>query len=77
MTKPIPEWVRELLNADESATMAGVAKRTWWRYVGSGRAPQPVRVGGPRGVPRWRRTEILAWIESGCPRVVARKGVDE
>jgi predicted DNA-binding transcriptional regulator AlpA len=64
-----PERLRELLSADEAAAMAGVARRTWWRYVSSGRAPQPIRVGGPNGPPRWRRADLLAWIEAGCPRV--------
>lgn len=62
------EALRELLSADEAATMAGVGRRTWWRYVSSGKAPGPVRLGG---VVRWRKTELAAWIAAGCPR--ARK----
>ncbi len=75
MTKTVtaPE-VPELLDADESSTVAGMGKRTWWRYVASGRAPQPVRPGG--SLTRWRRSDILAWIAAGCPRVVERRGVD-
>ena len=57
--------LRELLTAAESADMAGVAKRSWWRYVSSGRAPAPVRLGG---VVRWRRSELAEWISAGCPR---------
>lgn len=63
--------LRELLTAVESAEMAGVAKRTWWRFVSSGRAPAPVRLGG---AVRWRRNELAEWIQAGCPRV--RKGVE-
>ncbi len=73
-TTTVPEVVRELLDADESATVAGMGKRTWWRYVASGRAPQPVRPGG--SLTRWRRSDILAWIDSGCPRVIDRRGVN-
>ncbi len=75
MTKTVtaPE-VPELLDADESARVAGMGKRTWWRYVASGRAPQPVRPGGT--LTRWRRADIRDWIAAGCPRVVERKGVD-
>jgi predicted DNA-binding transcriptional regulator AlpA len=62
---------RELLTAAESAEMAGVAKRSWWRYVSSGKAPAPVRLGG---AVRWRRSELDAWIQAGCPRV--RKAVE-
>jgi prophage regulatory protein len=66
-----PEHLRELLTAAESAEMAGVAKRSWWRYVSSGRAPAPVRLGG---AVRWRRSELAEWIQAGCPRV--RKAVE-
>lgn len=57
--------LRELLTAAESADMAGVGKRSWWRYVSSGRAPQPVRL---CGAVRWRRSELTEWIAAGCPR---------
>jgi predicted DNA-binding transcriptional regulator AlpA len=59
------ERLRELLSAAESAEMAGVAKRSWWRYVSSGKAPAPVRLGG---AVRWRRSELAEWIAAGCPR---------
>jgi prophage regulatory protein len=65
------QHLRELLTAAESAEMAGVAKRSWWRYVSSGKAPAPVRLGG---AVRWRRSELDAWIQAGCPRV--RKAVE-
>jgi prophage regulatory protein len=65
------EHLRELLTAAESAEMAGVAKRSWWRYVSSGKAPAPVRLGG---AVRWRRSELAEWIGAGCPRV--RKAVE-
>jgi len=60
------QHLRELLTAKESAEMAGVAKRSWWRYVSSGKAPAPVRLGG---VVRWRKSELAEWIAAGCPRV--------
>ena len=65
------DHLRELLTAAEAAEVAGVAKRSWWRYVSSGRAPAPVRLGG---AVRWRRTELAEWIAEGCPRV--RKAVE-
>ena len=65
------EHLRELLTAAESAELAGGGKRSWWRYVSSGRAPAPVRLGG---VVRWRRSELAEWITAGCPRV--RKAVE-
>jgi len=63
--------LRELLTAAEAAEMAGVGKRSWWRYSSSGKAPAPVRIG--RSV-RWRRAELADWIARGCPRL--RKGAD-
>jgi excisionase family DNA binding protein len=65
------DHLRELLTAAEAAEVAGVAKRSWWRYVSSGRAPAPVRLGG---AVRWRRSELAEWIQAGCPRV--RKAVE-
>jgi len=65
------EHLRELLSAAEAAEVAGVAKRSWWRYVSSGKAPAPVRLGG---AVRWRRSELAEWIQAGCPRV--RKAVE-
>lgn len=61
-----PERLRELLTATEAAEMTGVGKRSWWRYVSSGKAPAPVRLGG---VVRWRKSELAEWIAAGCPRV--------
>jgi len=58
--------LRELLSATEAAEMAGVGKRSWWRYCSSGKAPAPVRLGGNV---RWRRSELAEWIAAGCPRV--------
>jgi excisionase family DNA binding protein len=65
------DHLRELLTAAEAAEVAGVAKRSWWRYVSSGKAPAPVRLGG---AVRWRRSELAEWIQAGCPRV--RKAVE-
>ena len=58
--------LRELLTAAEAAEMAGVGRRSWWRYCSSGKAPAAVRIGGSV---RWRKTELAAWIAAGCPRV--------
>jgi len=57
---------RELLSAPQAAEMAGVGKRSWCRFVSSGKAPQPVRLGG---AVRWRRAELAKWIADGCPQV--------
>lgn len=59
-----PPVTTELLSASDAARMSGVGKRSWWRYVTTGKAPLPVRIGG---AVRWRRAELVAWIAAGCP----------
>jgi len=54
----------ELLTAQQASSLISVGKRTWWRYVSSGKAPRPIRLAG---AVRWRRAELMEWIEAGCP----------
>jgi predicted DNA-binding transcriptional regulator AlpA len=62
--------VAELLTTKQAAEMAGCGERTWWAWSRSGLAPRPLQIGfGTRPACRYRRSEILAWIQSGCPRV--------
>jgi predicted DNA-binding transcriptional regulator AlpA len=61
-----PPVTTELLSASDAARLSGVGKRSWWRYVTAGKAPQPVRIGG---AVRWRRAELVSWIAAGCPAV--------
>lgn len=56
----------ELLTDKEAAAMAAISTRAWWRFVSSGAAPSPVRIGR---CTRWRRVDIKTWIDSGCPSV--------
>jgi predicted DNA-binding transcriptional regulator AlpA len=53
-----------LLTARWLATLTARSERSVWRDHVAGLLPRPVRLG--RAV-RWRRDEILAWIEAGCP----------
>lgn len=60
----------ELLTSKHAAVLAGVGERTWWRWTRCGLAPPPVKIGlGPRAAVRFRRSDILAWIAEGCPRI--------
>jgi predicted DNA-binding transcriptional regulator AlpA len=62
--------VPELLTTRQAAELCGVGERTYWAWSRSGLAPKPVFIGhGTRPACRHRRSEILQWIESGCPRV--------
>ncbi|NOG54737.1 MAG: helix-turn-helix domain-containing protein [Planctomycetes bacterium] len=55
----------ELLSVKQTATLLGLAERTVWRYANSGRLPAPLRLSS-RAV-RWRRRDLLAWLDKGCP----------
>lgn len=55
-----------LLSVDQVAALMQISTRTVWRLLSSGELIEPVRM---RGNTRWRRVELEAWIESGCPRV--------
>lgn len=47
-----------------AAALAGVSRSTWHVLRAAGKVPPCVRLG--RAV-RWRRAEVAAWIEAGCP----------
>lgn len=53
-----------LLTARNVAALLNVSQRHIWKLLSSGRLPQPVRLG--RSV-RWRRDELTAWMDAGCP----------
>jgi len=61
----IPEAVPELLTTAQAAKLCGLGERTFWRHAHNGVAPAPVRIGGSA---RYRRADLLRWIEAGCPR---------
>jgi predicted DNA-binding transcriptional regulator AlpA len=66
----------ELLTSGQAAQLCGLSKRTLWRHAGSGVLPRPVKIGlGPRAMTRWRRSDLLAWIERGCPTERKQGGV--
>jgi predicted DNA-binding transcriptional regulator AlpA len=53
-----------LIPDTEAAALAGVCRATWHRLRAANKVPPAVRLG--RAV-RWRREEVIAWIEAGCP----------
>ncbi len=55
---------RWALPAKATARLLGISERHLWTLHSSGRIPMPVRLG--RSV-RWRRDELLAWLQAGCP----------
>ena len=44
--------------------MLGVSVRQVWRLDSTGKLPRKVRIGG---CCRWVRSEIISWVEHGCP----------
>ena len=58
----------ELLTRSEAARLCGIGERTLSRWAAEGRAPRGLKLSaGQRGAVRWRRNELLAWINAGCP----------
>lgn len=53
-----------LLDTPAVAELIGCSTRHVQRLVLAGQIPAPLRIGG---LVRWRRDELLAWIEAGCP----------
>jgi predicted DNA-binding transcriptional regulator AlpA len=47
-----------------AAALAGVSRAHWQRLRSAGKLPPSVRLG--RKV-LWRRAEVTAWIDAGCP----------
>jgi len=58
----------ELLTLEQASDLLNVGMRSLHRWSSIGKAPRPVKITpGRRGCVRWRRGELLAWIEQGCP----------
>ena len=53
-----------LITSTELAHMMSISLRSLWRLRSAGKLPEPVRLGGSV---RWRREQLLDWIDSGCP----------
>jgi predicted DNA-binding transcriptional regulator AlpA len=69
MKTQLPKTIRaELISAEDAARMTGCQRRSWFRYVASGKAPRAIRLGGKV---LWRRSDLIAWIEAGCPAAKA------
>lgn len=63
-TKSTHEAVAELLDVATVAKFCGCSARTVRRLSDAGRMPPPIRLGS---LVRWRRAELEAWIDAGCP----------
>ena len=55
-----------MMTADELANTLQISKRQVWRLKAKGAIPKPVKIGTSV---RWKRSDILEWIDAGCPVV--------
>lgn len=53
-----------VLTATEAARLFSLSRAGWWKLHNSGRVPIPIRLGRRT---LWRRKELLAWVDAGCP----------
>ena len=53
-----------LLDAREAARLCRVSLPMLYKLNASGRMPCPIKIGS---LMRWKRKEILTWIDAGCP----------
>lgn len=65
--------VPELLTTADVAKLLSCGERTVWRWSRSGAMPSPLKLNpGRQGAVRFRRADIMEWIEAGCPRTDGR-----
>ena len=60
-----------LLDVGEVAELLNCSRRHVYRLSDAGRMPPPVKLGA---LVRWRRAELLSWMEDGCRPVRAARG---
>lgn len=65
-----PASTPELLSVRAVGEMLGCSPRHILRLAEAGRMPAPVRLGH---LVRWRRAEVLQWLEGGCRPVRSGK----
>jgi excisionase family DNA binding protein len=58
------QTVEQLWNIKQLKMVTGLSERTLWRLSDSGKLPATIRVGKSC---RWRKSDVLKWIELGCP----------
>lgn len=65
----------ELLTTAQASELLQCGTRTLWRWSRSGICPAPIKIGrGLRAAVRYRRAELVQWINDGCPRADGKGG---
>jgi excisionase family DNA binding protein len=54
-----------LLSAEEISEMLGINKSFLYSLKSAGRLPPSIRLS--RRAVRWRKSDVMRWIETGCP----------
>jgi excisionase family DNA binding protein len=63
--EPRPDVSAQLLDLKAVAILlGGCSRRHIVRLADANRMPRPIRLGS---LVRWRRAELEAWIDAGCP----------
>ena len=57
------------LDATEVAQLLGISKRTIYRLLDAGQIPKPIKLGNAT---RWRRSDIVLFVEAGSIRAFRR-----
>ncbi|MBN2563134.1 MAG: helix-turn-helix domain-containing protein [Phycisphaerae bacterium] len=53
------------MTASDAAALLGISRAQLYKLHSQGKIPLPVRLGIK--APRWRVSELGAWLEAGCP----------
>lgn len=61
----------ELLDVKGVAALLACSPRHVLRQADAGRMPLGLKLGGLR---RWRRVQILEWLDAGCPAMRPMRG---
>ncbi|MDR1745523.1 MAG: helix-turn-helix domain-containing protein [Planctomycetota bacterium] len=59
-----------LVDAKEAARLCCISESMLYKLNTAGKMPAPVRLGS---LLRWKRRELLEWIEAGCPEETGGK----
>lgn len=66
----MPEPMPDLIEIDAVAEKLRCHSRTVRRLADAGKMPRSLKIGG---LIRWKLSEIVAWIDAGCPATVKPK----
>lgn len=72
---PPTNTISVLIDAAELARMLAVSKPSIWRWKEAGKLPPAITLTAQ--CVRWRRDVVLAWIDAGCPSIVAADATRE